>query len=205
LLEQNSGLPDAEEDLPNSDDLVNFHQTPESLVDQIKELPPHSEPGGESQREEHSGQNLLALIIEKKTGLSFGQAMKALVFDPFGLHDSGIDDDSPIAGPVAQGYRVAGTFGLKPAPTFHWSAKPGNGSAYATAADVSKWLWEFRHSNLLSESSRNAMFGTNDGYGWWTVVSKKINERVYGVGGRTTGVSSFMEYFAGTDNTRIGL
>ena len=27
--------------------------------------------------------------------------MRAEVFDPFGLHDSGIDDDSPIGGPVA--------------------------------------------------------------------------------------------------------
>jgi CubicO group peptidase (beta-lactamase class C family) len=125
------------------------------------------------------------------------------VFEPFGLHDSGIDDDSPIAGPVAHGYQVSGTFGLKPAPPFHWSAKPGNGSAYATAADVSKWLSEVRHGELLSESSRNAMFGTDDGYGWWTVVSKKINERVYGVGGRTTGVSSFMEYVPGSDITVI--
>ena len=201
LLEQNSGLPDAEEDLPNSDDFVKSHQTAESLVALIKGMPPHSPPGGESQREEHSGQNLLALIIEEKTGLPFAKAMKVLVFDPFGLHDSGIDDDSPISGPVAKGYQIDGTFGLKPAAAFHWSAKTGNGSIYSTTGDVSKWLQEVRHGNLLSERSRNAMFGTNDGYGWWTVVSKKINERVYGVGGRTTGVSSFMEYVPSSDTT----
>jgi len=93
LLEQNSGLPDSNDDLPNYDDLLNSHQTPESLIAQIRNLPPHSEPGGASQREEHSGQNLLALIIERKTGLTFAQAMKVEVFDPFGMHESGIDDD----------------------------------------------------------------------------------------------------------------
>jgi CubicO group peptidase (beta-lactamase class C family) len=205
LLKQNSGLPDAEDDLPDSDDLVKSHQSPESLVDHIKALPPHAEPGGESRREEHSGQNLLALIIERKTGLSFAAAMAALVFDPFGLRDSGIDDDGPIEGPVARGYQLAGTFGLRPAPRFHWSAKAGNGSAYTTAADLSRWLRLSRRGDLLSDSSRNAMYGTTDACGWWTVVSKRLGERVYGVGGRTTGVSSFMEHVPGSDITIVVL
>jgi CubicO group peptidase (beta-lactamase class C family) len=40
LLEQNSGLPDVNDDLPNYDELLKSHQTPESLVAQIKTLPP---------------------------------------------------------------------------------------------------------------------------------------------------------------------
>src|SRR5262249_45693999 len=138
LLEQNSGLPDANDDLPDYDELLKAHQTPESLIAKISGLPPHAQPGGKSDREEHSGQNLLALIIERKPGLPFTQAMKALVFEPFGMHDSGVDDDSPIDGPVAQGHQVAGALGLKRAPLIHWSAKSGNGSAYTTVLDEGK-------------------------------------------------------------------
>ena len=116
LLYQNSNLPDAEDDLPNADELRSSHQTPESMVALIRPLPTHGDPGGKSKQEEHSGQNLLALIIEKKTGLPFAEAMERLVFKPFGMRDSGIDDDRPIGGPVARGYEVSGTFGLRPAP-----------------------------------------------------------------------------------------
>ena len=205
LLEQNSGLPDANDDLPNYDELLNAHQTPESLVAQIRGLPPHSDPGGKSLREEHSGQNLLALIIERKTGLTFAKAMKTEVFDPFDMRDSGVDDDSPIDGPVAQGYQLAGTFGLKPAPAIHWSAKTGNGSAYTTVSDEWKWLQGFLRGDLLSESSRKAMLETNEGYGWERPLSARLGETVYLVGGRSPGFSCFMEYLPNEDTTIIAL
>jgi CubicO group peptidase (beta-lactamase class C family) len=197
LLLQNSNLPDFENDVPTSDDARKIHQTPQSMVDLIKPLPTHGEPGGKSRDEEHSGQNLLALIIEKRTGLSFADAMQRLVFQPFGMRDSGIDDDRPIRGPVARGYVPSGTFGLKPAPTFHWSALPGNGSAYTTAADVWAWLQEVIRGPLLSNSSRAAMmgmFGTDQAFGWWTAKSERLGETVYQTNGRTTGASAFFEY-----------
>ena len=204
LLEQNSGLPDAN-DLPNYDALLSAHQTPASLVAQIQGLPPFAPPGGKSSREEHSGQNLLALIIERKTGLPFARAMKALVFDPFGLHDSGVDDDSPIAGPIAQGQQTAGPFGLKPAPAIHWSAKSGNGSAYTTVSDESKWLQEVLHGNLLSESSKNAFLNASEGYGWERPQSARLGETVWLSGGRASGFSSFLLYLPNEDITIIAL
>jgi CubicO group peptidase (beta-lactamase class C family) len=204
LLEQNSGLPDAN-DLPNYDELLKTHQTPESVVAQIRGLPPSSEPGGKSQHEEHSGQNLLALIIERKTGLTFAQAMKSEVFDPFGMSNSGIDDNSPIDGPVAQGHQLAGTFGLKRAPLIHWSAKPGNGSAYTTVLDEWKWLQGLLQGDLLSESSRNAMLSASQGYGWDRRQSARLGETAYLTGGRSPGFSSFMEYLPEEDITIIAL
>jgi CubicO group peptidase (beta-lactamase class C family) len=204
LLEQNSGLPDIN-DLPNYDQLLTTHQTPGSLVAQLHGLAPFAEPGGKSTREEHSGQNLLALIIEKKTGLPFAQAMKAEVFDPFGMHDSGVDDDSPVGGLVAQGQQVAGPFGLKDAPAIHWSAKSGNGSAYTTVFDEFKWLQAVLHGNLLSKSSRDAMLGPGDGYGWERPHSAKLGETIWLSSGRSPGFSSFMLYLPNEDLTIIAL
>jgi CubicO group peptidase (beta-lactamase class C family) len=205
LLEQNSGLPDANDDLPNYDELLKAHQTPESLVAQIRSLRPFSDPGGKSRREEHSGQNLLALIIERKTGLTFAQAMKGLVFDPFGMRDSGADDDGPINGPVALGYHPAGPFGLTRVPAIHWSAKSGNGSAYTTVSDEWKWLQGLLHGNLLSESSRKAMLETSDGYGWWRRQSERLGEMAYASNGRAPGFSSRMVYVPGEDLVVIAL
>lgn len=201
LLEQDSGLPDIN-DLPDYDDLLRRHQTPESLVARIHGLAPFASPGGRSQHEEHSGQNLLALIIERETGLPFAQAMKAEVFGPLGMHDSGVDDDSPIAGPVAQGHQLAGTFGLKAAPVVHWSAKSGNGSAYTTVSDEWKWFQGVVRGTLLSETSRDAMLETTDGYGWERRQSARLSQTVYLVGGRSSGFSSFIEYVPG-DNLAI--
>jgi len=161
----------------------------------------HGEPGGEPQREEHSGQNLLALIIEKKTGLPFADAMQRLVFQPFGMRDSGVDDDRPLKGQVAHGYQPTGTFGLKPAPAFHWSAKPGNGSAYTTVGDEWKWLQAIARGPLLSESSRKAMLETDNGFGW--VRSKKqgprLGQAVLISNGRAPGFSAILEYLPQDD------
>lgn len=196
LLLQNSNLPDFENDVPTSDDARKVHQTPQSMVDKIKSLPPHGEPGGTSRDEEHSGQNLLALIIEKKTGLPFAEAMQRLVFEPFGLRDTGIDDDRPITS-LARGYVPIGTFGLKAVPSLHWSALPGNGSVYTTANDIWTWLQGVVRGPLLSESSRTAMLGmlgTDQAFGWWTAKSERLGETVYQTNGRTTGASAFFEY-----------
>jgi CubicO group peptidase (beta-lactamase class C family) len=204
LLEQNSGLPDAN-DLPDYDDLLKAHQTPQSLIDRISGLPPFSEPGGKSRHEEHSGQNLLALIIERKTGVPFAGAMKALVFDPLGMADSGVDDDSPIRGVMARGQQVDGPFGLKPAPAIHWSAKSGNGSAYTTVGDEWKWLSGVLHGPLLSPAARAAMLGANDGYGWERPMSARLGETVWLVGGRSPGFSAFLEFIPNEDVTIIAL
>lgn len=198
LLLQNSNLPDINDDLPDSkyQELMNFHQTPESLIDAVRSLPTHGEPGGEPQREEHSGQNLLALIIERKTGLPFADAMHRLVFQPFGMRNSGIDDDRPLKGPFARGYQVTGTFGLRPATAFHWSAKPGNGSAYTTVADEWKWLQSVVRGPLLSESSRKAILETEDGFGWYRSKkqSERLGESALISNGRAPGFSAILEY-----------
>jgi CubicO group peptidase (beta-lactamase class C family) len=196
LLNQNSGLPDAN-DLPNYDDLLKAHQTPESLVQAIRGQQPFAEPGGKSQHEEHSAFNVLALIVEKKTGLPFAQAVRKEVFDPLGMGDSGIDDDSPIGDPVAVGYQLSGTYGLKRADPIHWSAKTGNGSAYSTVNDERKWLQAFFADKLFSAATRATMldYGTVDeGFGWGKVVSPRFGELELWSSGRSPGFCSSLIY-----------
>lgn len=203
LLEQNSGMADAN-DLPNYDALLAAHQTPQSLVDAIKGVKPVHPPGGKSDDEEHSAQNLLALIIERKTGLPFREAMKAEVFDPFDMHDSGVDDDGPISGALAQGQIVSGTFGLKPSPAIHWSAKSGNGSAYSTVLDEQKWLGGIIN-HKLSERSTKALFESSQGYGWYRDKSALFEQNVLFSNGRAPGFSSRMLYLPASDLCIVAL
>jgi len=138
LLTERSRLPDIKA-LPRYDDVLQHHRTPASLVAKIEGQPLLFPLGSKFLHEEHSAYNLLALIVEKKTGLPFAAAVERLVFRPMGLTASGIDDDSPIHSTrVAKGYEPEGVYGLKPATSIHWSAKTGNASVYTTASDEAR-------------------------------------------------------------------
>lgn len=80
LLTQTSGIADINAQA-NYADILKAHQTPQSLVDRMRDVPPSRTPGMPD-REEHSAYNLLALIIERTTGLPFDDAMQKLVFRP---------------------------------------------------------------------------------------------------------------------------
>jgi CubicO group peptidase (beta-lactamase class C family) len=79
LLTERSGLPDINA-LPDYDDVLQHHQTPASLVAKIEVQPLLFQPGSKFLHEEHSAYNLLALIVEKRTGLPFAAAVKRLAF-----------------------------------------------------------------------------------------------------------------------------
>lgn len=196
LLTERSGLPDINS-LPDYNDVLQHHQTAASLIAKIGGHPLLFEPGSKFLHEEHSAYNLLAMIVEKKTGLSFAAAVESLVFRPMGLTSSGVDDDSRThAKGMAKGYEPERTYGLKPATAIHWSAKTGNGSAYTTAGDAARWIDTLFRGNLLSVSSREAALDTSlrVGYGWFKSQNKRFGETAYYMNGRAPGFASFVLY-----------
>ena len=110
LLAETSGLPDLN-GMPEYSDILKRHQTAASLVAGVKGKPPASEPGGLSRGEEHSAYNLLALIVERQTGLSFRDAVRTLVFAPLHMDGSDVDDDSLSTAGIAKGYTPEGVSG----------------------------------------------------------------------------------------------
>jgi len=158
--------------------------------------------------EEHSAYNLLALIVEKKTGLRFAAAVERLVFRPMGLIASGVDDDSMTqATRLAKGYAPEGTYGLKPASAIHWSAKTGNASVYTTAGDETRWVNELFRGHALSAASREAVLDTSVkvGYGWFKSANKRFAETAYYMNGRAPGFSSFVLYLPLAQTTVVVL
>lgn len=206
LLTERSGLPDINtfSDYP---EVLASHQTPASLVAKIQGHPLLFEPGSKFLHEEHSAYNLLALIIEKKTGLDFRHAMDELVFQPAGMKSSGIDDDSLTKGEMAIGYQPEGVRGLKPATRIHWSGKAGNASAYTTANDMARFVESLFHGNLLNESSLKAVLETSPrvGYGWFRGENKRFNQTAYYMTGRAPGCASFVLYLPRQELTVVAL
>jgi CubicO group peptidase (beta-lactamase class C family) len=205
LLEERSGLPDINS-LPDYNEILQQHQTPQTLVAKIAKQPLQFEPGTKFLREEHSAYNLLALIVEKKTGLPFATAMEKLVFRPAGLVHTSIDDDAAVPH-AAKGYAPDGIDALTAAPAIHWSAKTGNASVCTTAEDEARWVRTLIHGNLLSESSRKAMFDTalDTGYGWFKRENRQIGEPAFYMNGRSPGFSSFVMYLPAEDLTVVVL
>jgi CubicO group peptidase (beta-lactamase class C family) len=198
LLTQTSGIADinAQEGYA---EILTHHQTPLSLVERMRDVPALRQPGTYD-REEHSAFNLLALIIERKTGLSFPDAVQRLVFKPIGMADSGIDDDRPEASlRAAKGYEPVSLYDLRPADTIHWSAKAGNGSAYTTVEDELKFVRAVTGSSFLSPKLRDTMFdlGARVGYGWFKSNNARFGEPVYYMNGRAPGFSSAVVYIPG--------
>jgi CubicO group peptidase (beta-lactamase class C family) len=195
LLLQRSGLPDINE-LPSYNEILNQHQTPTSLVAAIKGGPLLFEPGSKFLHEEHSAYNLLALIVETKTHLSFASAIEKLVFHPAGLSSSGVDDDSENGSDTAKGYQPEGVYALKPAASIHWSAKSGNASILTTARDHARLVNAIFSGDLLKPASRAAILDTAQkvGYGWFRAPNKRFNRTAYYMNGRSPGFASFALY-----------
>ncbi len=194
LLTERSGLPDINA-FPNYADVLQHHQTPASLIAKIEGRPLLFEPGSKFLHEEHSAYNLLALIVEKKTGLPFAAAVKRLIFQPVGLTASGVDDDSIThAMHMAKGYEPEGTYGLKPAASIHWSAKTGNASVYTTVGDEARWVDALFRGHQLSTSSREAVLDTSlrVGYGWFKDENQRFGQIAYYMNGRAPGFASFV-------------
>ena len=195
LLVERSGLADINE-LPDYSDVLKAPQTPASLVAKVKDRPLLFEPGSKFQHEEHSAYNLLALIVETKTGLPFAKAMEKLVFKPAGLAGSSVDDDHLSDRRVAKGYQPKGVSELEAAATIHWSAKSGNASVVATVQDEARWVQSLFNGTFLSKNSREEILSTSPpvGYGWFRRESSRFHETAYYMNGRAPGFASFVLY-----------
>jgi CubicO group peptidase (beta-lactamase class C family) len=208
LLEQRSGLSDINS-RPDYNDILQRHQTPASLVAVIANDTLLFAPGSKYLHEEHSAFNLLALIIEKTTGLPFARAMQLLLFAPAGMTRSAIDDDGgPCVSQGARGYAPSGVVDLVPAVQIHWSGKAGNASACTTARDEARWVHALFHGTLLSRESAAILTdtaGPSFAFGWFRRQSPRFGEFAYYLSGRAPGFASFVLYLPREDLTVVAL
>lgn len=191
LLAHTSGITDIN-DLTEYEVVSLQRQTPESLVALLKTKPLEFQPG-EKYYYTSSNYAVLALVIEKVTGMSYGDYLAENIFKPLGMHQTYHHDDmTKIIPKMAEGYHADKNFGLQKAPYLDWSSKAGGGSIASTVEDLAKWNAALFGKTILSEKSKKKMFTeyVESGYGWY--IGKQFDKDYILMNGRAPGACTHM-------------
>ena len=205
LLTHTSGIPNIN-DFPEYEALqVKPHSTSE-LVAHFRDKPLEFEPGARYSYS-NSNYNLLANVIEKVSGLSYGEFLKLRIFDRLGLRNIGHHASArEIIPGLADGYAPAGAVGLERAAYIDWTVKTGNGSLYSDAAAVARFIRAVHTGRILSDTSRSATFTKhtpNAGYGWF--LTQANDREIHHANGRSPGYAAQADYYVADDVTIVVL
>lgn len=128
-----------------------------------------SEPGTKWEYS-NCGYNLLGLILERVSGLSFDALLQQRILDPLGMKDSGLDQNDLAWRGGATGYlRHGGPWYTRGAfiDRVHGFS---SGSMYSTVEDLYKWNQGLSSGDFITKELGEQIFtpGLHDwGYGWF--------------------------------------
>jgi len=155
--------------LDDYDDFARSPHTLEQIIAKFSGLPLEFQPGSKASYS-NSNYNLLAIIIEKVSGQSYGDYLAAHIFGPCGLRDTGHDGDAArIIPSSASGYEPFELTGYRKAQYLDWSNKTGSGSLYSTVDDLLRFERAFNSGKVLSDAARKKYYveGEENTYGWY--------------------------------------
>ena len=204
LVTHYSGLADASSLPEYTTTWSRLPQTPASLVAQLAKLPLRGEPGS---RYSYSNSNyhLLALIIEKVSGMSYGDFLARNIFTPLGMSETGHHgDEKDVIPRLATGYAPKDADVIEKPAYLDWSSKTGNGSLYSTAGDLLK----FQPGRLLKPETLKLSYGfdlknRSVGYFWFHHV--RNGHRSIFINGSSPGFKAHLERFIDDDTAVIVL
>jgi CubicO group peptidase (beta-lactamase class C family) len=195
LLTNTSGIPNVN-NFPEYANQAKFHHTPADLIEMFKNKPLDFDPGSRGYVESNSNYNLLAFIIEKLSGQTYGEFLKQNIFDPLGMNDTGHDGNpDALITNRASGYVPTGVTEVENVPYMDWSIKTGNGSIYSTVEDLYRWDRALYTERILKKASLEQMF--KEQYGWFN--SELLNRKSVGISGRSPGFSADFRRFINDD------
>lgn len=195
LLTNTSGIPNIN-NFPEYNDWSKFPHNPTDLIERFKNRPLDFQPGTRGYTESNSNYNLLAFIIEKLSGKSYGEFLRENIFGPLRMNDT--DHDGVVERLVrnrAAGYMPAGIADFENAPYMNFSIKTGNGSVYSTADDLYRWDRALYTEKILKRATSERMF--NQSYGWFS--GTRFNRRVVRMNGRQPGFQCELQRYVDDD------
>src|SRR5215467_2807025 len=165
--------------LPPDFDSPQFNATPEAarryehqeFAEKFCQPALASEPGTKWEYS-NCGYNLLGLILERVTGISFNDLLHQRILDPLSMKDSGLDQNDLAQSGGATGYlRHAGPRYTRGAfiDRIHGFS---SGSTYSTAEDLYKWNQALSYGEFISKELRDQIFAPSLhdwGYGWFVM------------------------------------
>ncbi|HEY0365200.1 MAG TPA: serine hydrolase [Pyrinomonadaceae bacterium] len=142
----------------------------------------------------NSGYFLLGAIIERVTGKPYEQVLKANIFDPAGMKNTGYDHHATLIPKRASGYSKTPD-GYTNALYLDMSIPYAAGSLYSTVEDLYLWDQALYTDKVLSAQSKALMykpFLDNYAYGWViTNASFKQNDQPVQVITHGGGINGF--------------
>ncbi|ANQ48476.2 beta-lactamase family protein [Flammeovirga sp. MY04] len=155
-------------------------------------------------RYSNSGYLVLASIVEKVSGQSFGDFLKNRIFDPLDMNRTFTFDTTKVhRDEVAIGH----TSGRRKYEDFFLNGVLGDKSVYSTTEDLFKWHKALLEDSLLSEKSKSEAFkfqspkrkgNFNYGFGWRLFKTSKDEIVVYH-GGWWRGYSTLFVHYPSSD------
>ncbi len=121
----------------------------------------------------NAGYFLLAVIVEKVSGMDFARALKKYIFTPLQMNDSGYYDYYSVVPALAAGYEYW-NFHFNHTGYSSPSIRKGSGAVYSTIGDLLIWHRALNSKKLLTKKYYQKMFshhmplstGRHYGYGW---------------------------------------
>jgi CubicO group peptidase (beta-lactamase class C family) len=174
LLTHTSGVPDYEDLMAAPYDGQILDAGVLALLEQERRL--YFAPGS-TYRYSNSGYALLALVVERASGLAYPEFLRTRIFQPLGMHHSlAYVAGGPDVPHRAWGYSdVAGAW--QRTDQSSTSAVLGDGGIYSSIDDLARWDAALYDDRLLSDASRALAFAphvevpgaspaTHYGFGW---------------------------------------
>lgn len=193
LLTHTSGIPNFTS-FPEMRTWRITESTPEKTVGYFRDKPLDFAPG-ERMSYSNSGYVLLAYLIERVSGRSYADYLRANVFEPLGMSDSGYDLHGTIIERRASGYTMTAQ-GLRNAPYVDMTVPSGAGALYSTTEDLLEWTQGLFGGRLLSAASLEAMTTPLlDNYAFGVVVGSVGGRKTVEHNGGIEGFNTHLTYY----------
>ncbi len=211
LLTHTSGVPDYDDESDTEENEGLWTDYPSYKIRHNRDLlplfidKPMMYPRGEKFQYNNTGYVLLAMIIEKVTGMDFDVFLKENVFDVCDMKSTGYFELDRLPSKCANHYIYCEDTGDYCTNIFSVGAKgTGDGGAFSTVGDLLKFWKGLLGYKLLSEETVNRMLTKRSGdggdpeegwygYGVWIIDNPSGEDYVY-MQGLDPGVSGMAEY-----------
>ena len=201
LLHHVSGLADYTSDDWDGNDEEFAQLTPKSHLHWLNGIKPRRAPGV-SYEYNNSEYALLALVVERVSGVTFAQYLRENLFLPAGMTQTVVLDGSTrLPAQAVKGYAKDNTGHLEASsqPTI----MTGDGNVYTSLRDLARWDAALRNSTVISKKWQDRAWKNGhldngkpikndegDGYGYGWVVEK--TRHVVSHSGSWNGTSTFL-------------
>lgn len=174
--------------------------SPEELMALFTDLPLDFAPGTEYSYS-NAGYTLLGVLIERLSGMSYAEFIRARVFEPMGMRDSRYMSDESVIPRRATGYAQTPQ-GYRHVPHFSATVPYAAGALGSTLGDLVRWERAMREHSLLDAATQERMQtpvrlanGQTRGYGLGWGRSTYRGRRVVHHAGGVPGFSAFFGRF----------